>query len=102
MTRWDMSLTLVKRVQEQRDDGSWAEAEPIRTKVWANRRKIGSSTWLAARSAGLHADASVQIRSFEYDGQEDVEIAGIEYTVEKAVRYGEFTVLTLAKRLPNG
>jgi hypothetical protein len=102
MTRWNASVTLVSRNKVQSEDGSWQDGEPVETTVYANRRKVGSSTWLAAMSAGLHADASVEVRSFEYDGQDVAILDGIEYTVEKAQSTGEFTTLTLARRLSNG
>lgn len=62
---------------------------------------IGTGTWLAARSAGLHADAEIQVRSVDYSAQNIVVMRGEDYTVERASDTGEYTRLVLAKRLSN-
>lgn len=70
--------------------------------LWANTYSIGTSAWLAGRSAGLHADAEVQVRSCDYKGENVVVMRGEEYSVERASDAGEFTRLVLSHRLANG
>ena len=72
------------------------------TQVFVNVYDVGLSTWMAARSAGLHADAEIQLRSLDYSGQERVLMDGIEYEVERVSDTGDFTRLVLARRLNNG
>lgn len=69
--------------------------------VFANVYEIGLNSYLAARASGLHADAELQLRSGDYDGEEIVLFGGNEYTVERVSDSGEFTRLTLARRLAN-
>lgn len=100
MTRWAGTAVLVGVGFEMDAEGVPSESEE-RTEVFANRRSVGLSTWVAARAAGLHADAEIEIRSADYSGQPRAEVDGEEYEVEKARCTGEFTVLTLKRRLPN-
>lgn len=69
--------------------------------VFANIYSIGASAWLAARAAGLHPEAEIEIRSIDYDGQNVAVMNGTEYTVEQAPGGGEFTRLVLTHRLSN-
>lgn len=100
MTRFACPLTLVDVTVAVNADGSTSEQRAER-RVFANRRNLGASAYMAARAAGLHADAEVQLRSCEYSGQELVLMPDGEYTVEASRDSGEFTLLTLARRLPN-
>ena len=102
MSRWDLYIELMDTNPTQNESGAWVEGEPTKTGVYANRLTLGTSTWLAAASAGLHADASIQVKTAEYTGQDAVILDGLEYTVEKSQNAGEYTTLTLARRLRNG
>lgn len=102
VSRWDLQITLIATNPVQDENGAWVDGEPIETKVFANRLTLGTSTWLAAASAGLHADASIQVKTAEYTGQDAVILDGLEYTIEKSQNAGEYTTLTLARRLRNG
>ena len=66
---------------------------------FANPFSMGASAYAAARAAGLHADAQFQVRSCDYAGQQSVLADGVAYDVERVEGTGEFTVLTLARRL---
>ncbi len=102
MSRWDLYITLVDTNPTQDENGAWVSGTPIKTNVYANRLKLGTSTWLAAASAGLHADASIQVKTAEYADQDAVILDGLEYNVEKSQNLGENTTLTLSRRLRNG
>ena len=100
MTRFNGSAVLKANGIAVNPDGSFREAEE-RLSVFVNRRNVGASAFMAARSAGLHSDAEVQLRSCDYAGQQELEMDGCEWTVERARNDGEFTVLTLARRASN-
>lgn len=88
-------------VSMERDSlGNFIEATHERT-VYANRFYVGDSTWMAAKSAGLHADAEIQVRSSSYKGEQRVILDGIEFEVERVDDRGEYARLTLSKRLNN-
>ena len=69
--------------------------------VFANVYEIGLNSYIAAQAAGLHADAELQVRTCDYDGEAIAEFDGQEYTVERATDSGEFTRLVLSKRISN-
>lgn len=99
--RWDGTARLVTKGVAVSEDGS-AHEESKSVAVFVNVRNIGTSAWLAARSAGLHADAEIELRTCDYSGQQCVVIGKTEYDVERASEKGEFTTLTLSRRLRNG
>lgn len=98
MSRWASVVEFESTSMEQRADGTWAETSTRRS-VFANRRTIGATAFLAARSAGLHADASVEVRSADYHGEQSCMMGGVPYEVESVSDSGEFSVLTLARRV---
>lgn len=100
MTRYKEVLTLVSLTTSQTDDGSLIHERQER-EVFANRYEIGAVTYVAAKSAGLRADAEFSMRSIDYAGEQIVIHNGIEYDVERVSDTGEFTRLTLARRLSN-
>lgn len=100
MTRYATPVTLISSIPSQGDDGS-VRIEREESVIFANPYSVGSNAWMAARSAGLHADAEIQVRTFDYSGQQIVEIEGVEYDVERVATSGDFTRLTLKKRLSN-
>lgn len=102
MSRYALIATLQKVEQVTDDRGNASYEVTEERKVQANRYNIGLSTWAAARSNGLHADAEVSMRSCEYKGEERITVEGVEYEVETAQCSGEFTSLTLKRRLSNG
>ena len=102
MSRWDLCIELVDTNPMQDEGGAWSASEPTKTQVFANRLTLGTKTWLAAASAGLHADASIQVKTAEYTGQDAVILDELEYNVEKSQNTGEYTTLTLSRRLCNG
>lgn len=99
--RWAAVATLVAVSEEQRADGSFAESRE-ESEVFCNERAVGASAWLAARAAGLHADAEVELRACDYSGQASCVLRGAEYEVESARATGETCVLTLKRRLRSG
>lgn len=98
--RWDKTAKLVEKSVSIAEDGSAHEGSKATT-VFVNVRSIGTTAWLAARSAGLHADAEVELHTCDYSGESCVVLEGVEYDVERAACKGEFTTLTLKKRLRN-
>lgn len=100
MTRYKDILTLVSLTTNQTDDGSLVHDRQERD-VFANRYEIGAATYVAARSVGLRADAEFQIRTVDYAGEQVAVYDGKEYDVERVSDTGEFTRLTLARKLSN-
>jgi len=102
MSRFCDYAQLIQVTSSQDEYGNPIEAS-VSTLVFANIYKISTSTWLSARNAGLNADAEIEVRSCEYSGQERVKMGdganAVTYDVERSSNTGEFTRLTLAKRV---
>lgn len=89
-------------IETVQDSRGVCKEERVGTRsVFANKYSVGAATWVAARAAGLKADASFSIRSCEYLGEEKASYNGVEYDIEAVSDKGEFTVLTLARRANN-
>ena len=99
--RFNSTATLypVTATQDARGNTVPSKGEP--KDVYANVYEIGLNSYLAAKASGLHADAEIQMRSADYDGEGIVEFGGREYMVERVSDSGEFTRLVLARRLAN-
>lgn len=100
MSRYASVISLVKVELEQNDEGSLIPKKTYR-EVFANRFEIGFSSWAEARSAGLNPEASFKLRSCDYEGEEMVVVDGTEYDVTRVSNSGEFTKLTLTRRMSN-
>lgn len=101
MTRFADVATLISITSSVSECGSIEETTE-RTDVFVNRYTLGAAAWAAARSNGLHSDSTVEMRSCDYNGEQVVEYQGETYDVERVSNKGEFTTLTLAKRLSHG
>lgn len=99
--RWNKVANLYTVTTEKDAAGNHKEVVSDAVTVFANPRHIGTEAWVAARSIGLHADSSIEVRSWEYSGQNRCEVDGVEYEVERSYDTGEYTNLTLKRRLSN-
>lgn len=99
--RYNSVATLFKEVVETDERGNMAPVKGEPHEVFVNRFSIGMSAFMAAREAGLHADAEIQLRAIDYDDENIAVMDGKEYTVERVDCSGDFTQLTLARRLSN-
>ena len=82
----------------KRPDGTFDEVKSARS-VYVNEYALGAASYLAARSSGLHADAELQLRTCDYAGEQECVFHGTVYDVERSRSAGDFTVLTLKRRL---
>lgn len=96
---WNKVVDLVRLKDGCTEEGAPTFEEVGRTKVFANNNHIGMEKWAAAKSIGLHADAAIEVRSIDYNGEQVCEFDGCAYDVERVYDRGEWTNLTLKKRL---
>ncbi len=101
--RWNDAAVLLGQPELSQDAaGNVTELPPDRADVFCNAYSMGASAWAASVDIGLRADAVIQLRSCDYDGQQQVEYGGELYDVERVTATGEFTKLQLGKRVSNG
>lgn len=99
--RYNAIATLCAETVAQDSAGNTVVTDGEPREVYANVYEIGLNSYVAARAAGLHADAELQMRSADYDGENVATVDGVEYTVVRVSDTGEYTRLTLARRLSN-
>jgi len=92
--RWNSTCTLVAKTYEPDSEGV-PQPTDVRTEVFCNEFSIGAHTWSSMYEIGISADAEVQVRTCDYDGQRDVLLNGKWYSVEIVKAEGDFTRLTL-------
>ena len=80
----------------QMPDGSWKPGEPVRTKVYCNRRSAGAQD-TSTPDTGLMERAEIEFRASAYSDQPRVELDGKVFDVKDVyvVASGEFVRLTL-------
>lgn len=98
--RWADTVDLVTSELTQDAEGNQTETERTDT-AFCNRYAFGATSYMAAKAAGLHADARVQLRTCDYAGQQKAVLDGTEYDVEDVSQNGDVTLLTLARRASN-
>lgn len=99
--RWNETCILIAESDPlQLPDGSWAPGGQIETTVFCNPYSVGLESWLAStRDIGLSADAEIQVRTADYDGQTTVWYHDGYYTVERTTVSGEITNLQLGRKV---
>ena len=101
VTGWNKTALLQKVVTARNSEGVTTEVVESEATVYANPMRMGAESWAAARSVGLHADSSIQIYSAEYADYNRCKVDGVEYEIERVHDSGEYTTLTLKRRLHN-
>lgn len=96
--RWTDAATLISHETYQDEDGAWHEGEPVRTHVFCNRRSLSAARMSEAVDVGMRAEAEIEVRTCDYDGQTEVEYMGCTYDAEPYWR-GDTTYLTLGRRI---
>lgn len=99
--RWASACDLVA-VSVSAGPGGVPREERASRRVPCNEMRVGATSWAAARSAGLHADARVRVRACDYRGEQACVLGGVEYEVEQALAEGDFCDLVLKRRLRSG
>ena len=63
--------------------------------VFCNPYKVGASTWSSMYEIGISLAAIIQVRTCDYDGQQDCKYRDEWLSVEYVQEQGDFTILTL-------
>lgn len=98
--RFNAQATLIKVETALNEIGVSVETETKRD-VMVNVFNHSGDASLAARAQGLRLEAVIQLRSCDYDGEQRCVFRDNEYEIESPIDTGEFTRLTLVRRLPN-
>lgn len=98
--RFNGDATLIKVEITRDENGVSHEVETTRD-VMVNVFSHSGDAVLAARAQGLRLEAVIQLRSCDYDNEQRCIFRGNTYEIESPIDSGEFTRLTLVRRLNN-
>lgn len=97
---WNDAIVLIGRQVIGKDSLKQPLFKEERLKVFCRRRSLTRSEFYQANQAGLRPSLVVDVRSFEYSGQELAEFEGKRYRVLKTYPVGlEILELTLMEVL---
>lgn len=101
--RWNQTIRLIGEPQISQDEmGNVVSTEAVPRTVFCNPYTVGASAWAASIDLGLRADAEVEVRTVDYDGENTAVYDGTEYTVERIEVKGDITRLQLGRMASNG
>lgn len=92
--RFNETCILVAKTYEPDDEGVQRPVDE-KSEVFCNPYSVGAHTWSSMYEIGISADAEVQLRSCDYEGQRDVLYRDKWYSVEVVKEDGDFVRLTL-------
>lgn len=111
--RWNETITLLSPANSYQDEsGTWHEGERTQRTVFCNPMTIGLMAMANLRSSdvrlanstdpldtGLHNEHMVQLRTIDYQGEDQCIYRGELYEMLYLSGSGEFLTLTIAQRV---
>lgn len=111
--RWNETVTLLAPAEKYQDSaGVWHEGKRVKREVYCNEMTLSLVAMAQLRSADVRAQSStqtldvglrnehmIQVRSIDYNGEDQVIFRGNEYEVLYLSGSGEFRTLTIGQRL---
>ena len=99
--RFDKVIKLVAVTYTADAIGQQVETKTKRT-VYANEWSISSAERYEAGRNDLKPERRYQVRTSEYQGEQLMEFAGVEYSIIGVEPRGEWTLLTGERKVANG
>lgn len=91
-------LKLIKLTLTQDQIGNTIETES-KTSILAKPNVVGTREFYNAMMVGIKPVAELQIRTLNYNGEEEVEYKGVRYSVIRTIPKGKFdTVLVIGQK----
>lgn len=78
------------------------ERVPVKRKIYGNAFSVDLDTSIKAQREGFRLNGQVEIYTFEYEGEEDLEINDKIYRILNAKTRGDKTVLSYGEVIANG
>lgn len=95
----DILVYLIKQQYHVDTIGQQVKDTPIKRRIYASRKSIGSNEFFKAGQIGLKPSFSIKILKQEYNNEENVEIDSIEYSVYRTYAYDDTIELYLTEKL---
>lgn len=99
----DIKVTLLGEGEAVYDEIGNETIIPVQTEVYALEESVGQNEFFRAGQSGLKPDRRLTVWSFEYGGEQMVEIGGEQFKIYRTFdRQDERTELYLTKRTGDG
>lgn len=101
MAKFSDTIILRDVVSERNEEGVVVPQTKDSAPIFFNRYRVGTSPRMIGAYEGFRRMAEGQVRTIDYGDQEFAVLDGVEFTIEDANNQGEFTMLTMSRRLTN-
>ncbi|ARK32133.1 phage head closure protein [Halalkalibacter krulwichiae] len=97
-TPWSDVVYLISLVEGQDNEGfpSIVESEP--KQVFANKKSVRSQEYYMAKQAGVELSLMFEVRSIDYNGEEQLIYNELSHDVERTYEKGEFIEVVCKRR----
>jgi len=95
---WSDVINLVSLVEGIDEDGFPAVVEGEPRLIFANKLSVRSQEFHMAKQSGVDLSYMFEIRSIEYEGEEQIEYKGKDHTVYRTYEKGEFIELICKRK----
>lgn len=100
MTRWNDTITLLSVPSPYQDaGGAWHDGKREPKELFCNRLTMSLSQTASALDLGMRDVLQVQVRTVDYDGEDQAQYDGKTLEVTYAARRGDTTTLTLGRKI---
>lgn len=100
--RWNDSITLLSPAEAYQDaSGTWHEGDRVPREVMCNARSIGLVTAAKLVDVGLRNAVQVEVRSLDYEDEDQAIYHGKEMEIVTVSGGGETCHLTLSRKVGN-
>ena len=98
--RFDASIALIAESYAADDIGQEVATRTTRT-VYANEFAVGASEFYLAGANGMKADRVYQMRACDYADEKLMTVGGVEYSIIRTSRRGDWVTLTCERKVAN-
>lgn len=95
MTLWNDTCILVERGKGHTDEEGVEHPRNVKREVFCNSYTLSTQAWATARLADYTADEEIQVRTCDYNSEQDVVFRGRSYSVMHVMVQGDNTRLIL-------
>jgi len=98
VANWSDVVDLVGMVEDTDEYGFPKKEEIVKKGIFANKKSVRSNEYYMAKQSGIELSYMFEIRSIEYEGEEQLNYEGNEYTIERTYDKGELIELTCKRK----
>ena len=95
---WSDVVTLIGVAEGMDDYGFPIQEKVIREGIYANKKSVRSNEFYMAKQSGINLSVMFEVRSIDYQGEEQLIHNNKEYNIERTYDKGEFVELTCSRK----